>query len=131
MLLGIRVRNYEMLRDTKVGIVGDEVLTPPSDIDLALAAGVNPAIRISSLSALIGRNDTGKSSLFHAMSFLSDAVRHGARFASTQQGRKGFTRLRSNGGLDLVAFDLAVHLVALDETVLYHVAFDCDLHGRP
>ena len=110
MLLGIRVRNFEMLRDTKVGIVGDEVLAAPSDIDLALAAGVSPGIPLSPLSALIGRNDTGKSSLFHAMSFLSDTVRHGARFASTQHGRKGFTRLRSNGGPEAVAFDLAVYL---------------------
>ncbi|MBP7401197.1 MAG: AAA family ATPase [Clostridia bacterium] len=131
MLLGIRVRNFEMLRDTRVGIIGDEVLLPLADTDAELAAGLLPPLPLAPLSALIGRNDTGKSSLFHAMSFLSDVVRHGARFAATQHGRKGFTRLRSNGGPDPVVFDLAVRLDVPGETVLYHVAIDCDRFGRP
>jgi predicted ATPase len=131
MLLGIRVRNFEMLRDTRVGVLGEEVFDGGDDPEHALAAGLVPAIPLESLTALIGRNDTGKSSLFHAMHFLSDTVRHGARYASTLHGRKGFTHLRSNGGPDPVVFDLAVRLPDPEETVLYHVVFDCDRFGRP
>ncbi len=131
MLLGIRVQNFEMLRDTKAGMVDVEALDVSDDVNLGLAAGMTPSIPLAPLSALIGKNDTGKSSLFRAMSFLSDAVRHGVRFASTQDGRKGFTRLRSNGGPDPVVFDLTVRLDGMGGLLLYHVAFDCDRFGRP
>ncbi|HEY5465475.1 MAG TPA: AAA family ATPase [Clostridia bacterium] len=131
MLLGIRVRNFEMLRDTQVGIIGDDALGKPADTGRVLAAGLNPAMPLTQLAAFIGRNDTGKSSVFHAMSFLSDTVRHGVRFASTQSGRKGFTRLRSNGEEGPILFDLAVFLPALDVTVLYRISLDCDSFGRP
>lgn len=131
MLLGIRVRNFEMLRDTRVGVLGEEVFASTDDPERVLAAGLVPPLPLEPLTALIGRNDTGKSSLFHAMRFLSDTVRHGVRFASTLHGRKGFTHLRSNGGPDPVAFDLAVRLSEPNETLLYRVVFDCDRFGRP
>ncbi len=131
MLLGIRVRNFEMLRDTRVGVVGAGVQNVERDVETALAAGRPPAIPLAPLTALIGRNDTGKSSLFHAMRFLSDAVRHGVRYASTQHGRRGFTQLRSHGGAGPVTFDLAVQLPRPAATVRYQVAFDCDRFGRP
>ncbi len=131
MLLGIRVRNFEMLRDTGVGVVGAEVANVDREVESVLAAGRTPAMALAPLTALIGRNDTGKSSLFHAMRFLSDAVRHGVRYASTQHGRRGFTKLRSHGGTGPVTFDLAVRLPHPAVTVLYQVAFDCDRFGRP
>ena len=40
MLLGIRVRNFEMLRDTRVGVLGEEVFASTDDPERVLAAGL-------------------------------------------------------------------------------------------
>lgn len=123
MLLGIHVKNFEMLKDTRVGVTGKDVLQLDND--------TGSVIPLLSLTALIGKHDTGKSSLFNAMSFLSDSIRYGVRDAATMNGRRGFTRLRSNGENRPIEFELAVRLPKLKDMVLYHVVFDCDDHGRP
>jgi predicted ATPase len=113
---GIKIRNFRSLRDITLGKLWNlqsvEPLTP--------------------LTAVIGRNGTGKSSLFDALGFLADCLKLGVEDACDQRQRGGFERIRSLGINEPIEFTLYFRG---DEPnfrpITYELAIDLDKSGRP
>ncbi|MCR5061546.1 MAG: AAA family ATPase [Saccharofermentans sp.] len=78
MIYGICIKNFDVFDDDRLGILIDES---------------KDAFRLRGLNALIGRNNTGKSSFINSMSFIKDTVISGAAEAATMRGRPGFYKL--------------------------------------
>ena len=81
MLLGIHIRNFGVLHDTVFGLSFEELVRQPikklDDLFKAGRPGVpEDRLPISQINALIGRNSTGKSAFFSALSYISDCMRH-------------------------------------------------------
>lgn len=83
---GIRIRNYRVLKDVALGKVD------------------HPAQPLTPVTAVIGKNGVGKSSLFDAFGFLADCLKLGVEEACDARGRGGFDRIHSQGSDDPVEF---------------------------
>jgi len=137
MLLGIRIRNYSIFSDNKAGILPEDIEHDGMDPSTIMSAGLLPAFSFANLTAFIGRNATGKSSFFDALSFLCDSTTMGCPQASIQKGRSGYKKLLHE--LDrLMSFECLFLLADTNGNhssdgiyVHYNVIFDCDAHGRP
>ena len=111
MLLGIQIHNFGVLHDVIFGLAYDELtrLTTRQAADI-FDPTISPVpadrMPLGQLCALIGRNSTGKSALFSALSFLCDCLRHDVPFACEQNGRKGFTSLKTVGDRSDIHFSL-------------------------
>lgn len=88
-LLGIRIQNYKSLSDIHLGQTGYGQGTP-----------------LPSLSCFIGPNGSGKSSLLDAFGFLADCLRQGVEAACDEPQRGGFARLRTQGAVGPIQFQL-------------------------
>ena len=88
MILGIEIINFDVFDDDKCGMLIDD--------SIAVASGNvegTGALRLRNLNALIGRNQTGKSSFILAMSFIKRCIIHDVAQASTLDGRPGFSNM--------------------------------------
>ena len=112
---GIRVTNYRALKDVTLG-------------KLWSAGGVAP---LTPLTAVIGKNGTGKSSLFDAFGFLADCLKLGVEEACDMRGRGGFQRLRSMGEKGAIAFEVYYRERPGARPITYEIAIDEDASGRP
>lgn len=117
-ILGFRVKNFRTLREITFGKVY-------ADKSEAVAAELTP------LTAVIGRNGVGKSTLFDAFGFLSDALRSGVEEACDAHGRGGFERLRSQGQTGAISFEIYYREAPKSRPITYEVSFDADEGGRP
>ena len=84
---GIRIRNYRVLKDFTLGKVDHQPVQP-----------------LTPVTAVIGKNGVGKSSLFDAFGFLADCMKLGVEEACDALGRGGFDRIRSQGNDDPIGF---------------------------
>nr|VFJ95321.1 MAG: Predicted ATPase [Candidatus Kentron sp. LFY] len=103
---GITIRNFRALKD--VSLFG---LTP--------------------LTAVIGKNGVGKSTLFDAFGFLSDCLRLGVEEACDARGRGGFERIRSKGQQGPIGFFVYYREDGISPVILFSLAIDSDQDGRP
>ena len=101
---GIRIKNYRALKDVDL----DE-LTP--------------------VTAVIGKNGVGKSSLFDAFGFLADCLKMGVDEACDARG--GFDRIRSQGCEEVIEFWIDYRHEARAHPITYVLAIDKDDTGRP
>ena len=85
---GIRIRNYRVLKDVTLGKVDH----------------LQPVQPLTPVTAVIGKNGVGKSSLFDAFGFLADCMKLGVEEACDALGRGGFDRIRSQGSDDPIEF---------------------------
>ena len=124
---GIRIQNYRVLKDVTLGRLWNTPHIAP----------------LTPMTAVIGKNGVGKSSLFDAFGFLADCLKLGVEEACDGRGRGGFDRIRSQGSdgpimfqifyrsdpkAPLIAFTLAVN--ADDATHPYvHSEFLAQLGG--
>ena len=108
---GIRISNYRALRSIHLGMPGYAPLTP--------------------MTAVIGRNGVGKSSLFDAFGFLADCLKFGVEEACDAGGRGGFGRLRFQGSHGPIMFRIFYREKPQDRPVSYFLDVDEDELGRP
>ncbi len=112
---GIRIRNFRALRDIKLGklwnLQNAEPLTP--------------------MTAVIGKNGVGKSSLFDAFGFLADCLRVGVEEACDLRGRGGFQRIMSQGQNGLIEFEIYYKEDGNARPITYEMAVGVDSTGRP
>ena len=87
---GIRIRNYRVLRDITLGRLWNTPDTAP----------------LTPMTAVIGKNGVGKSSLFDAFGFLADCLKLGVEEACDERRRGGFDRIRSQGSEEPITFDV-------------------------
>jgi len=138
MLMGVRIRNFCIFNDDKAGIILDDLLSPGRKPPLLFSAGISPDFPFTNLMALIGRNASGKSLFFDALSFVSDCTTTSCSTASTLHGRQGFLKIQNNHDLPVI-FDF-LFFVANGKTtgngpgeryISYHIELSGDMHGRP
>lgn len=112
---GIRIRNFRSLRDVTLGRVlslqKPEPLTP--------------------MTAVIGKNGVGKSTLFDAFGFLADCLKVGVEEAFDARGRGGFGRVRSQGQDGPIGFEVYYKEDGNARPITYELAIDSDSSGRP
>lgn len=114
LIEGIRIQNYRALRDVTLGQVagGDgRPLTP--------------------LTAVIGRNGVGKSTLFDAFSFIVDCLSTEVGEACSMKGRGGFERLRSSGTDQAIRFQISYREDDAEQAIHYEFSVAADQSGRP
>jgi predicted ATPase len=112
---GFRIKNFRSLRDITLGKLWNtqstEALTP--------------------LTAVIGKNGVGKSTLFDAFGFLSDCIKSGVEEACDLRGRGGFERIRSQGQSGPIEFNIYYKEDGNARPITYELAIDMDESGRP
>ena len=135
MLEGIRIRNHTIFHDNQVGRLLKDLGQDGENPESLMSAGFSPVFSLSNLTAYIGRNATGKTSFFDALSFLSDSTTLGCPQASTQKNRLGFGKLLHESGKPM-SFECLFRMPngdnkSLGVYVSYYARFDCDSYGRP
>ena len=112
---GIRIQNYRVLRDITLGRLWN---TPR-------------VTALTPMTAVIGKNGVGKSSLFDAFGFLGDCLKLGVEEACDQRGRGGFDRIRSQGGDAPIEFEVYYREQPNVRPITYELAIEKDETGRP
>lgn len=125
MLVGLHLNNYGILHDVQLGLDLQHLLLTTDGTTKILPGSLQP------LTALIGRNSTGKSSLFDALIFLSDCLLHGVPYAATQRDRGGFNKLLTAGAPSSMRFNLLLRLEKQKFYLNYQIEMNCDQYGRP
>jgi predicted ATPase len=112
---GIRIRNFRVLRDVTLGKLWNlqkaEPLTP--------------------MTAVIGKNGVGKSTLFDAFGFLADCLKSGVEEACDLRGRGGYTRIKAQGVEEPIEFEVYYKEDGNARPITYEIAIDLDSGGRP
>ncbi|TRV12703.1 MAG: ATPase [Microcystis wesenbergii Mw_MB_S_20031200_S109] len=112
---GFRIKNYRVLKDITLGKLWNtqnrDSLTP--------------------MTAVIGKNGVGKSTLFDAFGFLSDCLKGGVEEACDARVRGGFERLRSQGQEGSIEFQIYYKEDYNSRPITYELAIDLDTDNRP
>ncbi|MCY4077836.1 MAG: AAA family ATPase [Acidobacteria bacterium] len=112
---GIRIVNYRVLKDLTLGRLWNTRHAQP----------------LTPLTAVIGKNGVGKSSLFDAFGFLADCLKLGVEEACDARGRGGFQRIRSQGSEAPIEFEVYYREEPKARPITYELAIDWDNSGRP
>ncbi|MCE1249001.1 MAG: AAA family ATPase [Firmicutes bacterium] len=112
---GFRVRNFRALKDITMGKLwntkNNEPLTP--------------------MVAVIGKNGSGKSSIFDAFGFLSDCLKSGVEEACDSRGRGGYRRIVTNRSQEPISFEIYYRESKKDLPITYELSIAEDNKGRP
>ena len=112
---GVRVRNFKVLKDVTLGRLWYQKESQP----------------LTPMTAVIGKNGVGKSVLFDAFGFLSDALKTGVEEACDARGRGGFEKMRSQGETDPIEFEVSYRQQSNSRSITYEIAIESDESGRP
>jgi predicted ATPase len=112
---GIRVQNFRVLKDVTLGRLWNR----------QKVAALTP------LTAVIGKNGVGKSTLFDAFGFLSDCLRNGVEEACDLRNRGGFEKIRSKGQTGAIKFEVYYKEDGNARPITYELSIDLDRYGRP
>ena len=112
---GIRIANYRVLRDITLGKLWNTQHARP----------------LTPMTAVIGKNGVGKSSLFDALGFLGECLGLGVEEACDARGRGGFHRIRSQGSDAPIEFEVYYREAPSARPITYELAIDKDGSGRP
>jgi AAA15 family ATPase/GTPase len=112
---GFRIKNYRVLKDVTLGKLWNLQQAQP----------------LTPMTAVIGKNGVGKSSLFDAFGFLADCLKLGVEEASDTRGRGGFDRIFSQGSNGPIEFQIYYKQEGNARPITYELAIDADEIGRP
>ncbi|WP_094228429.1 AAA family ATPase [Methanolobus psychrotolerans] len=112
---GFRIRNFRALKDVTVGKLWNTQKTDS----------------LTPMTAVIGKNGVGKSTLFDAFGFLSDCLKIGVEEACDARGRGGFERIRSQGQTGPIEFEIYYKEDGNSRPITYEMSIDLDESGRP
>ncbi|MEI6425134.1 MAG: AAA family ATPase [Lentisphaerota bacterium] len=112
---GIRIKNFRAL----------------SDVTLGKLWNLQDAAPLTPMTAVIGKNGVGKSSLFDAFGFLADCLKSGVEEACDLRGRGGFQRIRSQGQQGAIEFEVYYKEDGNARPITYEMAVGVDQSGRP
>jgi len=112
---GFRIKNFRVLRDVTLGKLWTLQKSKP----------------ITPMTAVIGKNGVGKSSLFDAFGFLADCLKNGVEEACDSRGRGGFEKIRSQGASGPIEFEIYYKEDGNARPITYELAIGADSTGRP
>ncbi len=112
---GFRVRNFRALKDITLGKLWNSQDSKP----------------LTPMTAVIGKNGVGKSTLFDAFGFLADCLKSGVEEACDAHGRGGFEKIRSQGESGPIEFEVYYKQDGNARPITYELAIDLDETGRP
>jgi len=112
---GFQIKNYRVLKNVTLGKLWN----------------MQQAQSLTPMTAVIGKNGVGKSSLFDAFGFLADCLKLGVEEACDTRGRGGFDRIRSQGSNDPIEFQVYYKQDRNARPITYELAIDADKTGRP
>lgn len=112
---GLRIRNFRALKDVTLGKLWN----------LQNAAPLTP------MTAVIGKNGVGKSTLFDAFGFLADCLKSGVEEACDLRGRGGFDRVRSQGQQGPIEFEVYYKEEGKARPITYEISIGIDSSNRP
>ncbi|MBF0106182.1 MAG: AAA family ATPase [Deltaproteobacteria bacterium] len=115
MIEGFRIRNFKALKDITLGRLWNQ----------------KEAVPLTPMTAVIGKNGVGKSSLFDAIGFLADALKSGVEEACDSRGRGGLAKIRSHGQTGSIEFEVYYREDVNTRPITYELAIDTDNTGRP
>ena len=111
---GFRVKNFRVLKDVTLGRLWNE-----------------PGQQLTPITAVIGKNGVGKSTLVDVFGFLTDALRTGVEEACDGRGRRGFEKIRTQGQSGPIEFELFYREHGDSRPIVYKLAIAADSSGRP
>ena len=91
---GVRIKNFRSLKDVTLGRLWNQQQSEP----------------LTPLTAVIGKNGVGKSTLFDAFGFLADCLKSGVEEACDVRGRGGFEKIRSQGQQGPIEFEVYIRV---------------------
>lgn len=110
MIEGFRIQNYRVLRDVAMGRIG----TDPK---------LRAATPLTAMTAVIGKNGVGKSSIFDAFGFLADCMETDLETACNSRQRGGFDKLLSSGvNDDSIYITIYYRESSADRPITYEVS---------
>lgn len=113
---GFRIKNFRALKDITLGRLWDQQDKAP----------------LTPLTAVIGKNGVGKSTIFDAFGFLADCLKSGAEEACDARGRGGFERVRTQGQQHMaIEFEVYYKENGNARPITYEIAIGQDDHSRP
>ncbi|MDR1482206.1 MAG: AAA family ATPase [Synergistaceae bacterium] len=112
---GFRVKNFRTLKDVLLGRLWNWQESDP----------------LSPLTAVIGKNGVGKSTLFDAFGFLADCLKVGVEEACDLRGRGGFGRIRSQGSGEPIEFEVYYKEDGNARSITYELSIDLGDDERP
>lgn len=112
---GFRVKNYRVLHDITLGKLWN----------------TQNAKSLTPMTAVIGKNGVGKSTIFDTFGFLADSLKLGLESACDSRGRGGFERIRSQGQEGSIEFEIYYKEDGNARPITYELAIDIDSSGRP
>jgi predicted ATPase len=112
---GFRIKNFRTLKDITLGRLWNlqhaEPLTP--------------------MTAVIGKNGVGKSTLFDAFGFLADCLKSGVEEACDARGRGGVLKILTQGEKGPIEFEIYYKEDGNARPITYELSIDIDASGRP
>jgi len=115
LIEGFHVENFKALKNLTLG-------------KISTTQSVSP---LTPLTVVIGKNGTGKSTLFDALGFVADCLVFDVETACDMKQRGGFDRLRSLGTSDAIRFEVYYRESPNERPISYELAIDKDENGRP
>lgn len=112
---GFKIRNYRVFKDITLGKLWDMQRAQP----------------LSPMTAVIGKNGVGKSSLFDAFGFLADCLRNGVEEACDARGRGGFEKIVSQGEDGPIEFVVYYKESVNARPITYELTIAMDNSKRP
>lgn len=115
LIEGFRVQNYRALRDVLLGRLSNQRDREP----------------LTPFSVVIGKNGTGKTTLFDAFGFVADCLSADVESACDMKQRGGFERLRSMDSSEPIRFEIYYREAPNERPITYELSITLDKSGRP
>lgn len=112
---GFRIKNFRALKDVTIGKLWNAQNAQP----------------LTPMTAVIGKNGVGKSTLFDAFGFLADCLKSGVEEACDARGRGGFEKIRSLGTNEPIEFEVYYRQDSNARPITYELSINLDKTGRP
>jgi predicted ATPase len=112
---GIRIRNFRALQDVTIGKLWN----------------LQQAVSLTPMTAVIGKNGVGKSTLFDAFGFLADCLRSGVEEACELRERGGFRKIRTQGQEDPIEIEVYYKEDGNARPITYELSIGLDKFTRP
>lgn len=112
---GFCVKNFRTLKDVTLGRLWNKQTSEP----------------LTPMTAVIGKNGVGKSTLFDSFGFLADCLKNGVEEACDAHGRGGFEKIRSQGQDGPIEFEVYYKQDGNARPITYELSIDIDSSQRP